>query len=189
MLDWSVEAKMEDVAILLEMAGAKPPRYGRGKWTCPDCQKPTLGVNLQKAVFNCFHEGCPFHGGPVFLRKRLGIRRDWVPADEYRRQRQQRERAEDAARRLYEAVHARRTELLDWLRDLARLENAAHDAGMDQEQAWADLALVYRERPEIESELDFLESANAAELAEKLDVLKNAAEKTRHVARGSTAAR
>ena len=33
-----------EVGDLLRRMGAVPPRYGRGKWTCPKCQRTTLSV-------------------------------------------------------------------------------------------------------------------------------------------------
>jgi hypothetical protein len=117
-----------------------------------------------RVSFNCHHFGCEFHGGLGALRKRLGIRREWLPRDEYRSQRTEGARAHEAALRLHVAVHVRRMELLDQLHDLAWLENAAHEAGPDDPETWADLDLVYRERPRLEEKLDRLEQGGVGEI-------------------------
>ena len=153
---------------LLELAGANPPRFGRGKWTCPNCQRPALSVNTDKQVFNCHHAGCDFHGGIGTLRQRLGIEREWLPKPEYIRQCRECESVHDAALRLYAAAKARRFARYDELRILARMETGAHIAGLT-EAAWDTLALVYAERPVIECELDILENSGAAELISFLD--------------------
>jgi hypothetical protein len=54
-------------------------------------------------------------------------------------------------------IHHRFRELLDLLSDVNRLEIAAHDAG-PTETAWESLEVVYRDKPKIEAELDWLES-------------------------------
>jgi len=153
---------------LLARVGAIPPRHGRGKWTCPDCQRPALSVNPDKGVFLCHHAGCDFRGGIGVLRQRLGIAREWLPKPEYIRQMRGRELADRAARALYGVVRARRFKLLDTLHNFNWLEFLAHDAGADNPETWESLALVYGERPLILAELAILENANAADLLQFL---------------------
>jgi hypothetical protein len=59
---------------------------------------------------------------------------------------------------------ARRFELLDELHGLNRLEWQARDAGPDHPGTWEALEWVFRQRPGVLAELEFLESAGAAEL-------------------------
>ena len=151
------------IAELLEMAGARPPKHGRGKWTCPECHCDTLSVNRENQVFKCHHAGCDFHGGIGTLRKRLGIEREWLPRDEYLRQMRERERAEEAARRLYAAAHKRQLELREEFRNLALMELSAHECG-PIEEAWDVLAEVCAERPRIEQKLDMLESRSTSQV-------------------------
>jgi hypothetical protein len=158
-----IQATQHDIEALLAETGAHPPRHGRGKWICPECQRPALSVNLDKQVFNCFHGGCEFHGGIGTLRKRLGMHREWLPDDEYRRLRRKRERARDAAQRLAGAVRCRREGLLDRLRSLNQLEVASHGIG-PTEAAWQGLGLTYADRPKVLSELVILENATACDL-------------------------
>jgi hypothetical protein len=158
-----IQATQHDIETLLAETGAHPPRHGRGKWICPECQRPALSVNLDKQVFNCFHGGCEFHGGIGTLRKRLGVHREWLPDDEYRRLRRKRERAHDAAARLYGAIQARRNGLLDLLHCLNQLEVASHRIG-PTETTWRRLALTYADRPKVLSELVILENASACDL-------------------------
>lgn len=158
-----IEGTQHDVETLLPLAGAHPPRHGRGKWLCPDCHRPTLSVNLGKQVFNCHYAGCQFHGGIGALRKRLGIRRDWLPESEYRRLRLEHQRARDAAQRLYLAVESRRKDLLDLLRGLSQLEMACHKTGATH-VAWRGLEITYTDRPKVLAELVILENAMAADL-------------------------
>ena len=156
---------------LLERAGAIPPRHGRGKWTCPECKRPALSVNADKAVYHCFYAGCGFSGGPGTLRKRLGIASERLPSAEYRELCRKQERAHDAAERLYSAAKARRFELYDQLCVLAGIQVGAHRAGLS-ETAWRALAMVYREQPAIEAELDRLGSGNAGTVLECLSEAK-----------------
>lgn len=156
-----------DIGALLEQAGARPPRHGRGKWLCPECGRPDLSVNLEKQVFHCFHAGCSFAGGIGTLRQRLGIEREWLPKAEYIRQCRQRESIHDAALRLYQAVKARRFELLNEFHTLNRIEAGAHKAGPTQ-AAWGALALIYQQRPPVEQQLDRLESGSAGIVLECL---------------------
>ena len=98
-----VEIVQSEIAELLERCGAQPPRYGRGKWMCPQCGRPDLSVSMDKQLFNCFHDGCDFRGGICTLHKRLGIGHEWLSREDYLRQQQ----AQDAARRLDAAVQTR----------------------------------------------------------------------------------
>lgn len=145
---------------LLEQAGAKP----RGnRHDCPKCGGYRTVTHSSEAFF-C-HK-CGWKGNTVSLAKELGVYQR-LPKAEFVRQVWKRERAHEAALRLYGAVHSQRRKPLDMLHDLNRLEAVAHDAG-PTESGWGNLALVYQHRPKIESELDFLESATAAGLAEFL---------------------
>ncbi|MGH9357710.1 MAG: hypothetical protein ACRD1O_00875 [Terriglobia bacterium] len=146
---------------LLEQAGARP----RGnRHDCPKCGGFRTVTHTDETFF-C-HK-CGWRGNAATLAKELGVYKP-LPRDEYLRQKRERERAHNSVVRLYQAVRARRMELLDSLHELARLEALVHDAGMDDETAWDSLATVYRERPEIEGELDYLESASAKELSQFL---------------------
>ncbi|MGH9403916.1 MAG: hypothetical protein ACRD2P_17680 [Terriglobia bacterium] len=149
-----------DIGALLEQAGAHP----RGnRHDCPKCGGLRT-VTHSEEVFFC-HK-CQWKGNVVGLEKELGIYRR-IPSAQYREFCRKRERAHEAAARLYVEVHSRRMELLDDLHSLARLEALAHDAG-PTEAAWDSLALVYSERPVIEAELDAIESATAQEALELL---------------------
>ena len=69
-----------DIAALLEMVGANPPRYGRGKWGCPDCGRPAhVSVDFAKEAFKCWHAGCSFRGYRQTLEKRLGLPQSGQP--------------------------------------------------------------------------------------------------------------
>jgi hypothetical protein len=175
-----------EIGGLLEMAGARI--RGRNRADCPECKR-LRAVSFTDTAFCCHGLGCEFRGGAGTLRKRLGVEREWLPKAEYIRRIRERELASKAALTLYAVVRSRRMALLEDLHMLNQREAVAHDAGPDSESAWESFELVYRERPRIESELDFLETASAAELAEKLDVLKNAAEKSLQDGSGCFAAR
>jgi hypothetical protein len=150
---------MNAFADMLQSAGARPPRYGR-KWDCGACGgKGSLSVDLEKGLFNCFHAGCAFRGGISALRARLGIPREWLPRDVYLRQQQERERANRRARVIADRIRDQRLKLHDQLRRLNHLERCAHAAGPDHIATWGTLALVYRERPQIEVALDWLETS------------------------------
>ncbi len=149
---------------LLERAGARPPRRERGRWTCPECWRPDLSVNLDRCVFQCFHAGCPFSGGVTTLRKRLGIASEWLPRNEYIRLRRRRELAKHAALRLDYAVTTRRFALLDSLQSFNRVEQGAQRAGPDRSEVWDALAVVYHSRLTIAAELAVLENATTADL-------------------------
>jgi len=147
---------------LLEKTGARV--HGR-RADCPSCKRRrSVSFDASRGVFCCHGIDCDFSGSLATLRQRLGIEREWLPRGEYIRQRRKRERGREAARRLYAVVQGRRLELLDELHHLGSLELKVHRAGPDHPATWDGLALVYRERSRVESELDFLETATAREL-------------------------
>jgi hypothetical protein len=144
---------------LLEQAGARPRG---GRYDCPDCGgRRTVAADESKGLFNCHHAGCGFKGGIGTLRKRCGLRREWLPAAEYRK----RKTAVRAAPDLYECVRLRRFELLDQLHGWNELENKARNAGPDHQATWGALALVFKQRPLIVAELAVLEDSPAPEVA------------------------
>jgi len=156
-----------DLADLLSQAGARPPRCGRGKWTCPECSRPDLSVNLDTQLFKCFHSGCDFRGGIGTLRKRLGLAREWVPHEEYIRQCRERERIHDAAARLHAAREERRFRVLTQVKNLNRVERWARrrlKSNLEGRLTWGALAFVYAARPSLLAELAALEDASASDL-------------------------
>lgn len=117
-----------DLANLLHRTGACPPRYGRGKWNCGRCGgRGCLSVDLNRGLFHCFHDGCKVSGNAGRLARELGLTIR-LAAPEYRELRQNREKADRAARVQYKRVQSRRFELLEELRALIRLELRAHEA-------------------------------------------------------------
>jgi hypothetical protein len=146
------------ITSLLEMTGARI--RGRNRADCPDCKRPRA-VSFNETAFCCHGIDCDFHGGIGTLRKRLGICPQWLPKREHIRQCRERERVHHAAERLCAAVKARRTELLQALHTLSRIEVGALRAGPEKPSVWDALAVVYRERPGTLAELAFLENANA----------------------------
>jgi hypothetical protein len=145
---------------LLETAGARI--RGRNRADCPECGRPRA-VSFNESAFCCHGIDCNFRGGIGTLRERLGLRREWLPKPEYIRQCRNRERARDAAERLYAAAKARRFELYDKLQSLAQIEIGVHKAGLTN-PAWNGLALVYQQRPRLLAELTILENASAPDL-------------------------
>jgi ribosomal protein L37AE/L43A len=142
---------------LLEQAGARP----RGnRHDCPKCGGLRTVTHTAER-FYCHH--CQWKGNAITLAKELGMYHR-LPSAEYRELRQSRERADRAARQLYERVKARRMELLDLLHSLNRLETAAHDAGPDSVRVWDVLEVVYGKRPGVLAELAVLENYGAAAL-------------------------
>lgn len=147
---------------LLEQIGARPA--GLRRRDCPDCGgKRTVAVDEERALFYCHHAGCNFHGGVGALRKRLGLRREWLPRSEYLRQQRERERTHEAARRLEGAVRSRRRKLLDSLRELDELATLAPDAA-PTEVVWARLSSTYRQRSTVLAELAILENWSARDM-------------------------
>ena len=153
-----------DMADLLTDAGCT--LRGRNRADCPRCGAMRT-VSYSAEVFCCHHAGCDFRGNAFTLARELGLARRLSPA-EYRELCQERERADRAARALYERVQARRFEFLDELRGLNRVEAGAHEAGMAHPSTWDALALVYRERPKVLAELVILENSSAADLVRSL---------------------
>jgi hypothetical protein len=149
-----------DIGALLEACGARISGHNRAD--CPVCKR-CRSVSYTESVFCCHGIGCGFRGGIGKLRSRLGIRREWLPPAEYRELCRRRELAHEAAERLAAAVHSRFMVLLDWLRDVNRLQALAHDAGAS-EPSWESLALAYADGPAILAELGILEFASVADL-------------------------
>lgn len=138
---------------LLEQSGARP----RGaRHDCPKCGGRRTVSNTDE-VFFC-HK-CQWKGNVITLKKELGIYQR-IPSAEYRELERNRERVRDAAERLYRAAKARRFELYDGLRSLARIETGANRIG-PSEVAWGALAVAYEQRPGIEAELERLENGSA----------------------------
>jgi hypothetical protein len=149
---------------LLERAGARI--RGGGRADCPRCKRQrAVSFHEGRGVYHCHGEACDFSGGAAKLARELelGLARRLSPA-EYRELRQNRERADRAARALYGRIKARRFELLDRLHMLNDLEARAHRLGPDNPDTWDALGRVYAERPGILAELAILETANAADL-------------------------
>ena len=144
-----------ELGALLEMIGAR--LRGRNRADCPECKR-FRAVSFTDETFFC--HGCQWKGNAVTLANELGIYRR-IPSAEYREQSRKRERTSEAACRLYSLAHQRQLELREVLRELGRLELAAHHAG-PTEEAWEILSTVYAERPAIEQELDALESGDPA---------------------------
>ena len=146
-----------DLPALLEMSGARP----RGnRHDCPRCG----GLRTVTHTPECFYcHKCQWKGNAVTLAKELGRDRR-VCSAEYRELCQNGERADRAARDLYERAKARRFELLEELHTMNRLEWQVRDAGPDHPVTWDALALVHRRRPVVLAELTILENFGAAEL-------------------------
>jgi hypothetical protein len=150
-------AAQYDLPALLEMRGAR----SRGKrHDCPRCGGRGTLTHAEE-VFYCHR--CQWRGNAVTLARELGLARRLSPA-EYRELRQNRERADRAARALYGRIKARRFELLDRLHMLNDLEARAHRLGPDNPETWDALAGVYAERPGVLAELGILENCPAANL-------------------------
>jgi len=167
-----------DITELLERTGAVSPRGGRGKWTCPECKRPSLSVSTDKGLFHCFHAGCDFQGSVSTLRNRLGLRREWLPRGVYLRLRREHERADYAAQWLYATIRARRIALQDDLDCLARIEVGAQADGPDRAEVWNALELVYRQRPSLLAELMILENCCVQDLVRFLTANENTRETT-----------
>jgi hypothetical protein len=119
-----------------------------------------VSFDESRGVYYCHGAGCDFSGGAAKLAREQGLTTR-LTAAEYREVRQDTERADRAARALYEQVKARRFELLDELHTLNQLELGVHDAGPENPATWDALAQVYAERPGILAELTFLENSPA----------------------------
>ena len=156
-----------DLADLLLLAGATPPRYGHGKWECPSCHRRALSVNTERGLYHCFHAGCDFAGNTEMLARQLGLARR-LPAVEYVDLCRRREAAREAALRLYAFAHQRQLDVREGLRALGRIELVAHSAGADDETAWETLEQIYSGRSWMEAELDLLESGDARTVYEAM---------------------
>ena len=151
-----------DLLDLLQKAGARI--RGRNRAHCPRCKRSrSVSFDESRGVYHCHGQGCDFSGGAGTLARELGLARPLSPGERQRLHREW-ERADRAARALYERVKARRFELLEELRGLGRAELGAHGAGMNHPATWGALALVYRRRPAILAELAILENCGAADL-------------------------
>jgi ribosomal protein L37AE/L43A len=142
---------------LLTRAGARI--YGNGRADCPRCKRPrAVSFDESRGVYFCHGAGCDFSGGTAKLAREQGLAKRLTPA-EYREVCDNRERADRAARAIFERVRARRSELLDNLHALNRIEQGAHTVGSGSPDVWGALALVCRERPLILAELTILEDS------------------------------
>ena len=150
-----------DIGALLEQAGCQP--RGNHRHDCAQCGGKRTVTHSEEA-FYCHR--CQWKGNVITLAKELGVYQR-IPSPEYKEFCRKRERARDAAQRLYAAAKRRRFELLEELHSLNRIEAGAHHAG-PSDTAWNGLALVYSERPTIETELDRLEGGSAGELVKLL---------------------
>ena len=147
---------------LLVKAGARI--RGRGRADCPRCKRRrAISFDESRGVYHCHGQECDFSGGAGKLARELGLART-LSRQERERLHRQYGRADRAARALYQRVRARGFDLLQRLRALGRSELAAHQAGADRPTTWERLARVYRERPQILTELTVLENCRAADL-------------------------
>lgn len=147
---------------MLHQTGAQPPRYGRGKWVCPECRKPALSVDLARELFHCFRAGCSFSGGAGRLRALLGLHRDWVPRDAYLAERRSRLKAEREARTFLRVCGDVRLALADLLSDCAREAERAHGIlakNPADESAWQFLEFFYQNKRRIEASVLLLADA------------------------------
>jgi hypothetical protein len=156
-----------EIRALLGMVGARP--CGPRRYNCPDCGSlRTVSVDEARGLFHCHHAGCGFSGDVATLRRRLGLRREWLPRDQYLRLKREQAQAQAAAERLALAVHRRRMEVVELLEALAESERLVQLVGPDTDNAWDLLELVDRRRPLLITELVFLENATAAAVAPSL---------------------
>jgi hypothetical protein len=107
-------------------------------------------VSIKTGAYICCHGiECGFRGGIDTLRKRLGIKREWVPRVRYLRQRQDRERAERLARQFLSACQAERLKVYGKIDELNCFERAARELGPDCPGVWDALEIVCVERPRL----------------------------------------
>jgi hypothetical protein len=150
--------ELKHVSELLARAGAK--MVGR-RADCPDCGgRRTVAVSESEDVFHCHHAGCGFSGGVGALRKRLGLLREWIPAQQYRRVKQ----AERMAERLDALRRKRRHELIDELNGLNFLERQVGEASEENAAFWPALRLIHTRRPQLLAELTLVEDAPTSAL-------------------------
>jgi len=168
-----------DLAALLERVGARPPRYGRGKWGCPKHSgSPSVSVDLDRGLFNCHHAGCDFHGNSFTLARGLGLARRLIPA-EARALRVERERADAAARAFLVRVRGARFGLSAIHIELLNLQDRVHErlkANCEDDAGWEALAYIYSELPRVRTELIMVSEGT---IEDRLAWL-NADEETRH---------
>ena len=168
-----------DLVALLERVGARPPRYGRGKWGCPKHSgSPSVSVDLDRGLFNCHHAGCDFHGNSFTLARGLGLARRLSPA-EARALRLERERAEAAASAFLVRVRGARFGLMALHVELLNLLDQAHErlkANCEDDAGWEALAHVYSELPRVRAELILVSEGTIEDRLAWLDADKE----TRH---------
>jgi hypothetical protein len=159
---------LTSVAELLERQGAKPPRYGRGKWRCPKHDgTPSLKVDVDGGWFKCWHGGCDWKGNTFTLEREMGLGRPWIPASEYRKTIRDKRCAEGLAA----LVRARRLDLLDEQRALNELEFQINVAALkrdDDPVFWDALSFLHRRRPRVLAEISLVEDAPTALLVRYL---------------------
>lgn len=144
---------------LLEQAGAHPA--GGKRWNCPECDgRRTVSVDEGRGLYRCHHAGCSFSGNVAKLARELGLAKRQTPP-EYRELRQNRERADQAARSLYEHVKARRRELNEVHQQYLDIIRLSHELG-PTDCAWDALEMAYQVLPYVRMELIALEDADAA---------------------------
>lgn len=160
-----------EIEELLDLTGCRP----RGnRHDCPKCG----GLRTVTHTAECFYcHKCQWKGNVVTLQKELGIYQR-IPSAEYRELCRNRNRAHEAALRLYSLAHEQELELWAKLHELGRAEIVAHDAGPDNPQSWDVLARVYAERPALLAELAILENGGAADLIRFLRADSTAREST-----------
>jgi ribosomal protein L37AE/L43A len=144
-----------EVSDLLRRTGAVPPRYGRGKWTCPRCQRTALSVNQSSGLFNCFHAGCDFRGNAFTLARELGLTKRLSSA-EARALRLEKEQAERASSAFSAQVRAARFGLAALHIELLNLRGQAQarlKVNSDNEAAWEVLAYIHSQLPRVRAAL------------------------------------
>lgn len=151
-----------DIGVLLEMAGAKPPRHARGKWGCPECGRPAhVSVDFNKEAFKCWHAGCGFRGYRATLERRLGLSRKSTPAEQ-RQRRQVLNESQRAAEWLVGKLRAHRLRFTALHRRLLIVEDRAAESlrvNPQDEAAWSRLALAYSILPKVRAALAVVEDA------------------------------
>ena len=147
---------------LLVRAGARI--RGRGRADCPRCKRlRSVSFDESKGVYHCHGAACNFSGGIAKLARELGLARS-LSQSEHEQLRRKHERADRAAKTLFQRVQAKRFGLLQRLRAVGRVELAAHEAGADHPNTWDWLARAYRERPHVLTELTMLENSKTGDL-------------------------
>jgi hypothetical protein len=126
-----------------------------------------MSFDESRGVYHCHGAGCDFSGGAAKLARELGLAEP-LAAAEYGELRRERERADRAAGALYDAVKARRFELLECLHSLDGVEATAQRLGPDDPETWGALSTVYAKRPALLAELAVLENGDAPDLIQFL---------------------